>query len=408
VRGDNPNNEFTPGAEAQLDLEYIMGLAPAARTTFYSFADRNPYSYKNEGFLAFLFSIGGERNPPSVLSLSYGDLEASVFNSSKRGAFEYGRRCDIEFLKLGLRGVTVLFSSGDDGVGNTVMRKDKTLGCAHTWPGWPASSPYVTAVGATQLSGFASPLCGSLYAPWLQGNTEQTQLVVHCSQVAETVCSATNGCAITSGGGFSEVYSREDYAPWQHSVVNAYLDRPSFIFSYNPTNPALRYEEGVEEASGSRLLREYTEMSGASSSRSSYRTSSAQEGTQEDPADAPVLGRGRRPGPMVFNELGRAFPDISALGSNFYVHLNGRCVILRSSIKCYSILLLLREKAVITNTITNPSHSVRRIIRESGTSASAPVVAAMVTLWNDMRLAQGVSVCSCFRVSIYLYVVIQL
>lgn len=31
----------------------------------------------------------------------------------------------------------------------------------------------------------------------------------------------------------------------------------------------------------------------------------------------------------------------------------------------------------------------RRIMRESGTSASAPVFAAMVTLWNDMRLAYG-------------------
>jgi len=30
-----------------------------------------------------------------------------------------------------------------------------------------------------------------------------------------------------------------------------------------------------------------------------------------------------------------------------------------------------------------------RITRESGTSASAPVLAAMVTLWNDMRFAYG-------------------
>lgn len=30
-----------------------------------------------------------------------------------------------------------------------------------------------------------------------------------------------------------------------------------------------------------------------------------------------------------------------------------------------------------------------KITRESGTSASAPVFAAMVTLWNDMRLAYG-------------------
>lgn len=48
---------------------------------------------------------------------------------------------------------------------------------------------------------------------------------------------------------------------------------------------------------------------------------------------------------------GRGYPDVSTYGSNYFVYLNGN------------------------------------IIRESGTSASAPVFAAMVTLWNDMRLA---------------------
>ena len=51
-------------------------MAPNAKTTFYSFSDRNPYSYENEGFLAFLFVISSEAHPPSVLSMSYGDLEA--------------------------------------------------------------------------------------------------------------------------------------------------------------------------------------------------------------------------------------------------------------------------------------------------------------------------------------------
>jgi tripeptidyl-peptidase-1 len=32
---------------------------------------------------------------------------------------------------------------------------------------------------------------------------------------------------------------------------------------------------------------------------------------------------------------------------------------------------------------------IGRMTRESGTSASAPVFAAMVTLWNDMRFAYG-------------------
>jgi tripeptidyl-peptidase-1 len=52
-----------------------------------------------------------------------------------------------------------------------------------------------------------------------------------------------------------------------------------------------------------------------------------------------------------FNPNGRAYPDVSTYASNYFVYLNDR------------------------------------VTRESGTSASTPVFAAMVTLWNDIRLA---------------------
>lgn len=94
------------------------------------------------------------------------------------------------------------------------------------------------------------------------------------------------GGRITSGGGFSEVYTRSDTAPWQETLVNKYL-------SYGVYTPPDSY----------------------------------------------------------FATTGRAYPDLSAYANNYFVYLNGE------------------------------------IIRESGTSASTPAVAAMVTLWNDMRFA---------------------
>jgi subtilase family serine protease len=39
VVGNLPNNQSTPGGEAQLDVEYIMALAPNASLTFYSIAN---------------------------------------------------------------------------------------------------------------------------------------------------------------------------------------------------------------------------------------------------------------------------------------------------------------------------------------------------------------------------------
>merc|ERR1719359_2301187 len=49
------------------------------------------------------------------------------------------------FRKAGLLGVTLLAASGDSGVG---VRRE-IFQCTKFSPSWPASSPYITSVGAT-------------------------------------------------------------------------------------------------------------------------------------------------------------------------------------------------------------------------------------------------------------------
>jgi len=188
---------------------------------------------------------------------------------------------------MGMRGLSVLFSSGDDGIGNSIVRSNPELGCSQAFPAWPASSPYVTAVGGTQLTNQYTPLCSQTYAvpSTFTYLPAADRLNVQCTGVAETVCSSTIGGGITSGGGFSS-YSSRNLAPWQEAAVNTYLN-----------------------------------ISGAT------------------------------PEASYFNITGRGYPDVATYASKYYVQLNGK------------------------------------LIRESGTSASAPVFAAMVTLWNDMRLA---------------------
>merc|ERR1711881_321933 len=69
---------------------------------------------------------------------------------------EYQKRCNVEFQKAGVRGISLLFASGDSGVGGA-------FGCSKDCDGysqgekclqamWPAASPYVTAVGGTKGS----------------------------------------------------------------------------------------------------------------------------------------------------------------------------------------------------------------------------------------------------------------
>ncbi len=56
-----------------------------------------------QGFLDYLLYVQNQTYPPLVHSLSYGDVEAEIFNGSHNGTIQYGTRCDEEFMKMGLR-----------------------------------------------------------------------------------------------------------------------------------------------------------------------------------------------------------------------------------------------------------------------------------------------------------------
>lgn len=103
-------------------------------------------------------------------------------------------------MMLGTVGVTVLAASGDRGAftGSSVGTEDV---CSTFEPNYPASSQYVTAVGATQL--LANP-------------TEAGCLVT------EAVCSHLTGALITGGGGFSK---RLPSFPEQAAAVQRWLEK---------------------------------------------------------------------------------------------------------------------------------------------------------------------------------------
>jgi tripeptidyl-peptidase-1 len=82
-------------------------------------------------------SLANQTTVPYVISTSYGDDETSVDP-------DYANRLEQEFQKAGVRGISMLFSSGDSGVGcNTRNQFEPTL---------PATLPSVTAVGSTGLT----------------------------------------------------------------------------------------------------------------------------------------------------------------------------------------------------------------------------------------------------------------
>jgi len=165
-----PDDGF-PGVEASLDIEYIMSVGADIPTTFWS--NKETPDENNEPFLYFLREVAKTQNPPLVFSISYGD--------DGEPPEAYSLRVSAEFQKQGARGISFLFASGDSGVGG-----DNYGDCSAFVPDYPATSPYVTAVGGTAL-------------PLVYGNEYANGL---------------------SGGGFSDVYPRPQY---QQAAVANYL-----------------------------------------------------------------------------------------------------------------------------------------------------------------------------------------
>lgn len=198
------NDPASPGGEATLDVQVMVGVAPDVPMEYWSFGGRRddaqaPSLYNQEPFLAYMLELNGRpdgRNglidAPLVHSFSYDDEERQM-------PADFMDRCDDEFVKAGLRGVSLLFAAGDDGAGGSAVRNitGDPSACDAFHANWPSSSPFVTSVGGTATGRAADG---------------------RASQVASA---SRAGARITTGGGFSDGhYEAPDY---QRRFVERYL-----------------------------------------------------------------------------------------------------------------------------------------------------------------------------------------
>ncbi|KAJ7697244.1 subtilisin-like protein [Mycena rosella] len=137
--GTNPQGPGEAGGEANLDIQYTMGIATAVPVQFLTVGGDGTVFPTN--LLDTTTFLDGVPNPPTVMTTSYGRVESDF------GASLATKICN-GYMALGARGITVLFSSGDGGVrGN---HDDSSICSNNTFlPVFPASCPFVTAVGST-------------------------------------------------------------------------------------------------------------------------------------------------------------------------------------------------------------------------------------------------------------------
>jgi tripeptidyl-peptidase-1 len=168
---------LTAGIEAMLDIDTITGMVGGIESEFWGYSGSSPDNPENEPFMKWLSAVSNtpDDEVPLVFSTSYGEDENSW-------SVDAANRLNTEFMKVGARGISLLYASGDEGAN---CKSGKYV------PETPSSSPWVTAVGGTApASGFPKP--GSETAIGL------------------------------SSGGFSDYFAMPDY---QKSVVQTYLSK---------------------------------------------------------------------------------------------------------------------------------------------------------------------------------------
>lgn len=138
---NDPNN---PTLEGNLDTQIALSVGYPNPVSYLAVGPvtGNP---QTEPFGDELINFGNYLNsassPPTSVSTSYGQEEQGLSSN-------YLDRICNEFMKAGSRGVSIFFSSGDFGVGG-----NNEGNCNQGFYAlFPASCPYVTAVGSTQFS----------------------------------------------------------------------------------------------------------------------------------------------------------------------------------------------------------------------------------------------------------------
>eukprot|EP01006_Ploeotia_vitrea_P026171 TRINITY_DN59138_c0_g1_i2.p1 TRINITY_DN59138_c0_g1~~TRINITY_DN59138_c0_g1_i2.p1 ORF type:complete len:628 (+),score=323.17 TRINITY_DN59138_c0_g1_i2:94-1884(+) len=221
------NQPSSAGTEAELDVQVGFATGQGVTPWFWLFDQQ-------DWLLSSSIQFFNAKDVPATVSISYGWNAADQCQQGIGGndcqkyhldSEQFVGRVNTEFSKIAARGVSMFCASGDSGANG---RTDEGCSETHLNPSFPASSPWITAVGATQLTDTTPltknvpPACSSGQISCVSGGTEQAV--------------SYNQAHFASGGGFSIYSARPSY---QSDAVAAYLKQTSKLPPsgyYNATN----------------------------------------------------------------------------------------------------------------------------------------------------------------------------
>lgn len=349
-KGDQ-NKNSNPGIEAELDIQYIMGIAPGIKTEF--------WEYKSMAFCKDLKNwteaLLADDHIALVHSVSYGWQG----NLSKIGCkAEVVSAIDDDFAKLAARGITIVFASGDSGSGYT--QPDHQAQCFHfkkfnrnqrirghvlhkrnvTAPATKAAKAEM-ASQCCQVSVSRGGVAFSLAPAVSRGKKKHRTLSALCTTF-KNVTTTHNHAGYISKGLDIKTKVVPLYASWPASSP--------FVTAVGAT----RFYEDVVGHTEAAVSKEDQFGSGGGFSsmfaQPSWQAAAVKRYFAEvDPKTLPDETK------ATYNKTGRATPDVSALGTAYEVFESGK----------------------------------RLPGGVGGTSAAAPMFAGLVSLLNEARLHVG-------------------
>ena len=169
VPSDEPTGHHL---EAELDTQYISSMGQAIAMQVWWTKGVN----FEDALIAWTQSVLASKTAPPLFSVSYGGPETDFGGA-------YIAKLNNDLAMMGAAGISVMFASGDSGAGGGCTGNQAFL------PDYPASSPYVTAVGGVSGGTVGKTPLGE--SAWIDG-----------------------------GGGFSNYAPLQDY---QKDAVSYYL-----------------------------------------------------------------------------------------------------------------------------------------------------------------------------------------
>ena len=204
--------------ESELDLEYASGSAPGAQVLFI-YTGLSTAQSNNGVFSALIYAVTNNLAP--ILTLSYGGCEAS--NAAYANSV-----LEPVLAQASSQGQTILVSSGDTGAASCESSSNKTTTAnAGLSVSYPASSPNVTAVGGTQLTG-DDPNTASTY--WNSSNNSFGGSAIGYIPETSWNDTAAYGALSSTGGGVSIIFGKPSWQTGTGVPSDSHRDVPDVAF----------------------------------------------------------------------------------------------------------------------------------------------------------------------------------